>query len=392
MLVAACALLAAACGDGSQPDPSAASTPTTSATSATSSEAPLIPAPSALPTVDGKDLLEQDMTDLAKQAEKIAGQTLPQRRPAPIRVAPGGLGWRVGAAYRGVFADPDLVRDQGTWFAYATNTSHQPLPVLASKDLVHWSVAGNALAGVGGWVSDRSPGRGLWAPSVGKVGAGWTAAYSAQAGTVGGIRHNCIGLARGSSPTGPFRPTGEPICYGSAQYGVIDPDVFVDSRGTPWLLWKFSGITHHRPAGVFIRELGRDGTGFADGSETRELLKLEDHWEVPTIENPSMVQFRGITYLFYSGNRWDTADYATGYAICVGPTGPCSRPRNGSPFLTTANTGLGGPGGASAFVDHDSLRLLYHAWDPGQVGRLRTLHVAGLWQREDGTLDLVDPG
>ncbi|HEY1117480.1 MAG TPA: glycoside hydrolase family 43 protein [Acidimicrobiales bacterium] len=381
----ACALLAAGCEAATETaEPKAGEPPST--------EAPLIPEESALPSVDVQELLEQDMSDLAAQAERIAGRTPPQRRPSPIRVAAGSTRWQVGAGYRGIFADPDLVRHRGTWFAYATNTSHQAMPVLASKDLVHWSAVGDALPAPADWVVDRDGGRGLWAPSVAGVGGGWTAAYSARAGTMGGIRHNCIGLARGSSPTGPFRPTGEPLCYGVAQHGVIDPDLFVDDQGTPWLLWKFSGITNRRPAGIFIRQLGPDGAGFAEDSETHELLKLEDRWEVPTIENPSMVQFRGVTYLFYSGNRWENGDYATGYAICAGPAGPCTRPKNGSPFLTTAETGHPGPGGASAFVHQDSLRLLYHAWDVGQVGRLRTLHVAGLWQREDGTLDLVDPG
>ena len=66
------------------------------------------------------------------------------------------------------------------------------------------------------------------------------------------------------------------------------------------------------------------GTDFAEGSETRELLTLDRPWEGDTIENPSMVQFRGVTYLFDSGNSWERADYATGYAICAGPEGPSS--------------------------------------------------------------------
>ena len=380
-------LVAGCSAEPKAPEAEAPSTPVP-----TPSGPPLIPEPSATPSLSAEEILAQDMTDLARQAEKIADKIPAQRRPAPIRVAAGTTRWQPGATYRGIFADPDIARQGDTWFAYATNTHHQPMPVLASEDLVRWTAVGNALPAPGGWVSSRSRGRGLWAPSVARVGQGWTAAYSAQAGSVRGERHNCIGLARGSSPTGPFRPTGEPICYGVAQLGVIDPDVFVDEGGTPWLLWKFSGIVDQRPAGIFVRKLRRDGTGFAEGAETRELLTLEDAWEAPTIENPSMIQFRGVTYLFYSGNRWENGDYATGYAICAGPAGPCARPENGSPFLTTANTGHPGPGGASAFEHDDSLRLLYHAWDPGQVGRLRTIHVAGLWQRPDGTLEVVDPG
>lgn len=391
--LAAGALLAAACS-GTAAGPAPGTRPGAEAGTAPPAPggAPLIPEPSALPTVSAEELLERDMADLAAQAERLAGQLVVQRRPAPIEVAAGTTRWDLGATYRGTFADPDIVRHGDAWFAYGTNTSHNNLPVLASRDLTRWAPVGDALPTVGGWVTDRRRGHGLWAPSVEPMGGGWTATYSAKAGTSGGKRHNCIGLARGDSPTGPFRPTGDPICYGVAELGVIDPDLFVDEDRTPWLLWKFSGVVGQRPAGIFIRELRRDGTGFADGSETVELLTLEHAWESPTIENPSMVQFRGFTYLFYSGSSWEDASYATGYALCVGPTGPCARPGDGSPLLTTATTGHAGPGGAAAFVHDGALRLLYHAWDPGRVGSLRRLHVAGLWQRSDGTLEIVHPG
>lgn len=375
--VAALGVLAA-CSSDAQPNDAPSAAPTTS-------EAPLIPAPSDLPTALPDDVLPsdalstEDAANLAEQAERIAGEVPPQKRPAPVDVG-----------YGGVFADPDITFYQGTWYAVATNTGGANLPVLTSTDLSHWSAAGNGLPAMAGWVR-RSAG-GLWAPSIARVGDGWTAAYSAPGGTLGGERHNCIGLARASSPAGPYRPVGEPLCYGQSLLGVIDPDVFVDDEGTPWLLWKFSGIRGQRPAGIFIRQLDADGSGFADGSETTELLTRSLAWEGRTIENPSMVQFRGVTYLFYSGNSWKTSSYATGYAICTDPTGPCVRPGDGAPLLTTASTGKLGPGGASAFRDRESLRLLYHAWAPGRIGSLRGPHVAGLWQRRDGTLELVHPG
>ncbi|TQK70121.1 glycoside hydrolase family 43 protein [Nocardioides sp. SLBN-35] len=362
----------------------------------TPSEAPLIPEASALPTALPGDVLAGEMQDLAKLAERLAQQLPAQRRPAPVRVAGSSTRWQPGAAYRGVFADPDIVRYDGRWYAYATNTSHLRLPTLTSRDLSTWTPLATSGGGrvdpieVASWVRSGDGGRDLWAPGVGKVGNGWTAAYAAPAGTQGGQRHNCIGLTRGPSPAGPFRPVGEPICYEEAQLGVIDPDVFVDEHGVPWLLWKFSGVVNRRPAGLFVRRLNADGTGFADGSQTRELLTLDRPWEGDTIENPSMVQFRGVTYLFYSGNSWERADYATGYAICAGPEGPCVRQNRGEPLMSSASTGRLGPGGASAFVDHKSLRLIYHAWD--QVGRTRQLHIASLWQRDDGTLEVIDPG
>lgn len=385
-LVAVTMAASACAGDGQAAKPKAAA----------SSEAPLIPEETELPTTLPSDVLAGEMQDLAKLAERLAQKLPKQRRPKPIDIAPGSERWRVGAAYRGYFADPDILRHGDNWYAYATNTSGLRLPTLTSRDLRTWTPL--ATRGgrkvdplqAAGWVHSRSGGQDLWAPGVERIGNGWTAAYAAPAGKSGGQRHNCIGLTRGSSPGGPFRPVGEQICYGEAQLGVIDPDIFVDDKHVPWLLWKFSGVVNRRPAGLFVRRLNAEGTGFAPRSQTRELLTLSQPWEGDTIENPNMVQFRGVTYLFFSGNNYENANYATGYAICAGPEGPCVRQNRGAPLLSTQSTGNLGPGGGSAFVDGNSLRMIYHAWD--RVGRLRRMHIASFWQREDGTLEVVDPG
>lgn len=400
--LAAAVVLLAGCAD----------TATTSAPAGPTSEAPLLPAETALPsrieelptTVAPSDEAPSEVipstgrADLADAAEELAEETYGQKRPGPINVRGGSTRWQVGRNYRGTFADPDIVHHDGTWYAYATNYAGLHLPTLTSTNLRDWQplAAGgrrvDPLPDVGGWVTGRGAGRGLWAPSVAKVGSHWVAAYSAPAARVNGERHNCIGLATGTSPRGPFRTSQRPICSPNANLGLIDPEIYVTADGTPYLLWKFSGVKAKRPAGLFVRQLNADGTDFESGAKTRELLRKEFDWEGRTIENPAMIEFRGVTYLFYSANSWKTRNYATGYAICSGPEGPCVRPRNGHRFLSSATTGNLGPGGATAFVHDNSLRLLYHAWDPGMVKERRRLHVAGLWQREDGTLELVDAG
>lgn len=327
--------------------------------------------------------VDNGMVRLAALAERIAATIPQQKRPANLVVD----------GYVGTFADPDVVRADGRWFAYATNTGQRHVPTLVSEDLRTWDLLdADSLPQVGSWVQGRGGGRGLWAPGVERIGTGWTMAYSAQYGTVGGQRHNCIGLARGSGPTGPFRHLGDPLaCDPSSRQGVIDPDLYVDAAGKPWMLWKYSGAFGRRPAGIFSRQLDASGTDWAPGSQTYEVLTFQGGWEGDTIENPSMITFRGVTYLFYSANYYTTAAYATGYAICEGPAGPCGRPTPG-PLLDTRSTGHLGPGGASAFEADHSLRLAYHAWEPGRVGELRRLRIAGLWQRPDLTLELVNAG
>lgn len=389
-----CAALAAGCaseGAGSAAPPEPTATPPVAA---------IVPG-EVFETIppDPEEEAELALGALARQAEALVPNQPPQVRPEPIEVVGETDSWRAGVSYRGIFADPDVVRADGRWFAYATNTSHYRLPTLTSDDLTTWRPITDGdgrlfdpLPVVGDWVQGNSGGSGLWAPAVAKIGDGWTAAYSAQISTVAGQRHNCIGLARGESPGGPFQHLGAPaVCAPESRLGVIDPDLYLDEEGVPWMLWKFSGVHNRRPAAVLSRQLNPEGTGWAEGSETYEILTHQGGWEGNTIENPSMVTFRGVTYLFYSGNAYTTEAYATGYAICAGPAGPCARPSS-TPLLDNATTGHLGPGGATAFVQGNSLRLAYHAWEPGQVNRLRRLHIAGLWQRDDSLLELENAG
>lgn len=321
-----------------------------------------------------------------------------RQNPQPVFVTGQSLAWQPGSTYAGTFADPDIVAHNGRWYAYATNTSNVRLPTLVSDNLAEWKPLATVdgypyepLRGIGDWVLYPQGGGTLWAPSVAAMGEGWTVAYSAHQSTRGGIRHNCIGLARGSSPVGPFATVSpKPLLCGKASaLGVIDPDLYTDTQGRHWLLWKFSGIAGRRPADLMIRQLDPTGTGWMPGSRPTTLLTLETGgWEGNTIENPSMITFRGRTYLFYSANSYRGAGYATGYAFCDSPLGPCHRAKH-KPLLSTAHTatyGFTGPGGASAFEHDQTLHLVYHAWDAGQEGWLRRMHIATLRQKRSGRL------
>ena len=39
------------------------------------------------------------------------------------------------------------------------------------------------------------------------------------------------------------------------------------------------------------------------------------------MENPSLTYINGAYVLLFSGNNWNSANYATGYAVCTGPFG-----------------------------------------------------------------------
>jgi beta-xylosidase len=329
----------------------------------------------------------------------------------------GSDDFRAGEVYRGDFPDPSVLRVGSTYYAYATNTGGKLLPAMTSTDLGTWRARysetgrwweNDALAQAPAWAKrHRAHGKwrvSTWAPSVARVHGGYVAAYVAPVSV--SPRKMCVSLAHASSPLGPFvdRSTRPLVC--PRNQGAIDPDIsYRDPSGSPYLVWKSEGIPGSQPTRIWSRRMNRTATAFAPGTRATNLLTTELGWEGNVIENPSMVRVGGRTYLFYSANRYTTAAYATGYAICAGPTGPCRR-GSSAPLLATGDS-VSGPGGPAAFLDAaGGLRLAYAAWDIGRVGyptstgcrataqgcNQRRLHVATLRVLPDGRLAVADRG
>ena len=294
---------------------------------------------------------------------------------------PGAPWFQPGVPYNGNFPDPSVVRAGSTYYAYATATGGSYVPVMTSHDLRTWTPRpaydpgrpldsdpyfNDALPYPPRWAAHRSTSSRLstdvWAPSAAPVNGRWVLFYAVLS-RVSPARM-CLSVATSRSPLGPFRDTtSAPLWCDSDPAGSIDPHPFQDPRTKQWwLLWKSEGWRGHRPTRIWSRPLNSAGTGFARGSTRHFLLETAQRWEGNVIENPSMISYRGRYYVFYSGNEWASASYATSYATCSGPAGPCKRPLT-RPLLAATRTILG-PGGASAFADAAGrLRLGYAAWN-----------------------------
>lgn len=160
--------------------------------------------------------------------------------------------------------DGEIVKDEesGYYYIYSTDTSPgnktQPgaslrpaIQIRRSKDIIHWEFYG--------WVWDAVPNEAelwtgtdsmLWAPSVGYFGGKWHLYYSVSSL---GQRQSFIGVATSDSPAGPWVDEGEVFktLNNDKQYEVnpIDPNLFIDKDGTPWLLYgSYYG-------GIYINEL-----------------------------------------------------------------------------------------------------------------------------------------
>ncbi len=372
------------------------------------------------------------MTDLTttSQRRRLAGRTRTRLLvlvltgltglAATVAAATASVGsddFRAGEVYGGDFPDPSVMRVGSTYYAYATNTGGKLLPAMTSTNLRTWRARysetgrwweNDALAKAPSWARRHwAHGKwrvSTWAPSVARVAGRYVAAYAAPVSVE--PRKMCLSLAFATRPLGRFvdRSTHPLVC--PRNQGSIDPDIsFKDRSGHPYLIWKNEGVPGSEPTRIWARRMNRTATAFEPGARAVNVLTTRQPWEGNVIENPSMVRAGGRIYLFYSANRYSTGRYATGYAICTTPSGPCRRPSS-RPLLATGGS-VSGPGGPSAFVDAGGrMRIAYAAWDRGRVGyptdtrcrssargcNQRRLHVATIAVRADGRLTVTDRG
>lgn len=273
------------------------------------------------------------------------------------------------------FPDPFVLRVDDMYYAYATNARGMNVQVIRSRDLVNWERAGergDALPQLPAWA--EKSGSLTWAPSVLVQADGFVLYYVTRFAQVG---RQCISYATSHSPDGPFVDASDrPFICQVEEGGSIDPEPFTDNDGTLHLLWKSDGNCCNLPIYIYVQQLSEDGRGLI-GDPVR-LITLDQDWEPPLIENPSMVEHGGKYYLIYSANWWESRDYAVGYAVCDTPRGPCLKPQVG-PILSSAGRHVG-TGGAAFFHDaSDKLWIAYHAWREPYVGYpagMRRLYLA----------------
>lgn len=258
------------------------------------------------------------------------------------------------------FPDPFVLAVDGTYYAYATNANGPNVQVVSSTDLRRWILYRDALPSLPAWAAAGK----TWAPSVLRVSAiDYVLYYSARNRTTG---TNCIGRAHARSPIGPFTDDapGPLVCQTGVQHGSIDPSPFIDPYGRPWLLFKSEGLAGIEPTRIWSQPMTLDGQRF-DGPPS-ELLRTDQAWEGPIIENPSMTWAGGKLLLFYSGGQWQNNSYGINWAHCAGMRGPCTK--NLGPWVKSIGPVIG-PGAQEFFRTADGkLWMSYHAWKSDAVG------------------------
>jgi hypothetical protein len=313
----------------------------------------------------------------------------------PMAVAATGAGLSVqpslSPAFDGDAPDPDVVRNGTDYYAFTTGTvlgNHlQALVDTSGSPSSGWrsftgtSSGSSALPVVPDWEqvdTQTSPGVFFWDGT-------WIMYYdAAQRGYQGDTGHNCLSVATDATLT-VDQPvftdqSAAPLTCQAGYGGAIDPSPFVDPvSGRAYLVWKSNDGGSDQPARLWSQPLSATGRSLV--GSPRLLLTQNTSaypWE-STVENPDLVDQGGSYLLMYSTGIFDSPSYSEAYAICAGPTGPCTQ-RDAQPLLSSRGSAAG-PGGGSLFQDASGhWDLGYAAWRPDctsyACGGARRLFVA----------------
>ncbi|UUV32022.1 glycoside hydrolase family 43 protein [Amycolatopsis roodepoortensis] len=251
------------------------------------------------------------------------------------------------------FPDPDIVKTDSGYLAFSTSTGATKMPYAhAPAPEGPWQMAGDALAAAPKWAK---PDGGFWAPDVTRLSDGTFLLYFSAAVAPGG--EMCIGVATASKAEGPYTPAGDgPLICVPGDGGDIDPQTFVDTDGSRYLLYKSDGAAIGPPAAIWSQKMRADGRT-PDGPRI-ELLRADLASENAVVEAPSVVKTPGKYLLFYSADTFQSSGYHTGYASAPSLSGPFVKA--GAPFLSTDLLGgkVDAPGGADVVDGH----IHFHGW------------------------------
>jgi beta-xylosidase len=263
------------------------------------------------------------------------------------------------------FPDPFILRVRGTYYAYATGTCDRNLQVAHSRDLVHWSNPKELLSGPAAWAATVCDPlfqrRQTWAPAVLSRAGTYVLYYTIHSHSIG---RQCIDDAVSKSPEGPFISRSKrPLACQIRQDGSIDPSYARGQHGHLYLLWKNNGNCCGLRTSIYSQRLDAQGTKLL--GRPHMLLSNDQPWEGPAVEAPTMWRHDGSYYLFFSGNGYNSADYAVGDVRCRGPSGPCQH-ASAKPILSSRCAAVG-PGSEALFDDaRGRTWMAYAAWLPGE--------------------------
>ncbi|MBO9622657.1 MAG: glycoside hydrolase 43 family protein [Sphingomonas sp.] len=213
------------------------------------------------------------------------------------------------------YSDPDVIRVGADYYLVASTFHFSPgIPVLKSRDLVHWTIVGHVLPRLPFGPLYDMPGphtlddtiskpiggtkyaSGVWAPCIrhheGKFYVYWSTPDEG------------IFMATATDPAGPW---STPVTV-KAGPGYEDPCPFWDDDGTAWLVHGKVGA-----GPLILHRMSPDGTRLLDEGK----VIAEDKEKLPVLEGPKLYKRNGWYYIFAPIGGVGTGPQAVGRARSI---------------------------------------------------------------------------
>lgn len=272
-------------------------------------------------------------------------------------------------------ADPYILLDGDTYYAYGTNDANG-IRCYTSDDLRVWKYEGLALN-----KNNTTETRWFWAPEVYRIGNKYIMYYSAN-------EH--LYAATATSPKGPFKQVGSyqmEKLIGNEK--CIDSHVFIDEDSTAYIF--FVRFTDGNC--IWQAKLSDDFITPVEGT-LRKCFAASQSWELKMgriNEGPNIIKQGRRYYLTYSGNHYESQDYAVGYAYTTNiATGTWTKYTN-NPILRRWDD-LVGTGHHSLFYDKEgTLRIVFHTHNSTESIHSRLMYIGTMQFRSNNLVMLNDP-
>lgn len=273
------------------------------------------------------------------------------------------------------YSDPDAIRvGEDYWMTASSFNCFPGLPILHSRDMVHWELVGAALTD---YPSDGSAddfrttvhhGKAVWAPAI-RYHDGWYYIFV-------GDPDRGIFMVRTQDPAGEWE---KPV-WVVREKGFIDPCPLWDDDGRAWLSHGLAGSRAGLKSVLFLAPMSPDGTRLEGPSR----IVYDGHMTQPTIEGTKLYKRGGRYYIFSPAGG-----VATGWQTVLRAKDPYG-PWEERIVMAWAPGTINGPH-QGAWVDApDGSDWFLHFQDKGAYGRI--VHLQPMtWLADDWPLIGEDP-
>ena len=265
------------------------------------------------------------------------------------------------------YSDPDVCRVGEDYYMTSSSFNCFPgLPILHSRDLVHWEQIGAALTDYpcDGSADDFRTtvrhGKAVWAPAI-RYHDGWFYIYV-------GDPDRGIFMVRSQNPAGRWE---NPV-WVVRQKGFIDPCPLWAADGSAWLSHGLAGSRAGLKSVLFVAPMAADGCSLTGPSR----IVYDGHQTQPTIEGTKFYQREGWYYIFSPAGG-----VATGWQTVLRAKHPYG-PYEERVVMAWAPGTVNGPHQGAWVSSPDGSDWFIHFQDKGAYGRI--VHLQPLLWRADG--------